>query len=231
MFFIGRLVSPNYDTFTCYTLDPFIKHIDHKIIHTMNQITDNSPFNEIWDEMLSGREYYALHPALTSLLTLTRDKIRDFNDIRPTDIASLEKALRDILGSCGKNPTVNQPFRCDYGANIHIGDNFFANFNLTILDEGKVTIGDNVFIGPNVSIYTACHPLDPKRRNEGYEWSEPVTIGNNVWIGGNTVLLPGVSIGDDTTIGAGSVVTRPIPPNVIAVGNPCRVLRPIKPEE
>ena len=108
-----------------------------------------------------------------------------------------------------------------------MGRNFEGNFGITILDEGPVTIGDNVFIGPNVSIYTIIHALTPKQRNEGLMHSNPVTIGNNVWIGGNAVILPGVTIGDNAVIGAGSVVTRDVPPSVLAVGNPCRVVRDI----
>ncbi|MBD5274716.1 MAG: sugar O-acetyltransferase, partial [Bacteroides sp.] len=109
--------------------------------------------------------------------------------------------------------------------NIHIGECFFANFNLTILDEAEVRIGDYCFIGPNVSIYTACHPLDPVERNKFLEWAEPVTIGNNVWIGGSTTICPGVTIGDNVVIGAGSVVTKDIPSNVVAVGNPARIIK------
>lgn len=122
---------------------------------------------------------------------------------------------------------MNQPFRCDYGCNIHIGENFFANFNLTILDEAEVRIGDNCFIGPNVSIFTACHPLDAASRDTGVEWAEPVTIGDSVWIGGNATILPGVTIGDNVVIGAGSVVTRNIPSGVVVGGNPARIIKKV----
>ncbi len=135
--------------------------------------------------------------------------------------------MRTLLGKTGGRFHFNQPFRCDYGCNISIGENFFANFELTILDEAMVTIGDNVFIGPNVSIYTACHPVDPEQRRLGVQWAEPVTIGNDVWIGGGTIILPGVTVGDGTTIGAGSVVSRSIPPRSLAVGGPCRVVRTV----
>lgn len=120
----------------------------------------------------------------------------------------MHSILKSLLRSSGNNIIINQPFRCDYGCNISVGENFMANFNLTILDEALVTIGNNVFIGPNVSIFTACHPIDPVERNKGVEWAEPVTIGNSVWIGGDTTILPGVTIGDNVTIGAGSVVTK-----------------------
>ena len=122
---------------------------------------------------------------------------------------------------------LTRPFYCDYGSHIEVGKGFFANYNCTILDVAKVTIGDNCQFAPNVSIYTAGHPVHPETRNTMYEYGISVTIGNNVWVGGNTVILPGVHIGDNVVIGAGSVVTRDIPANTIAAGNPCRVLREI----
>ena len=123
------------------------------------------------------------------------------------------------------------PFFCDYGYNIEIGENFYSNHNLIILDGNKVIFGDNVFIAPNCAFYTAGHPIDVNRRNQGLEYAKPIKIGNNVWIGGNVVVLPGVTIGDNTVIGAGSIVTRDIPANVVAVGNPCRVIKQIDGKE
>lgn len=184
----------------------------------------------IWEEMKSGCPYDAANRYLTDMLMAVRVKTRRFNDCRPDDRAGLDAAIRDILGGCGERIQVNQPFRCDYGVNIRVGEDFFANFNLTVLDEGEVVIGDNAFIGPNVSIYTACHPVEPEERNRLVEWSMPVTIGHNVWIGGSVTILPGVTIGDDCVIGAGSVVTRDIPAGSVAVGNPCRVIRRVKSE-
>lgn len=178
-----------------------------------------------WKKMLSGEIYNAVYEPFIELLKATRRKIRQYNTTDPDDSDALATQLRELLGSCGNKINVNQPFRCDYGCNIHVGENFFANFNLTVLDEALVEIGDNVFIGPNVSIYTACHPLDPAERRKGIEWAEPVRIGNDVWIGGSTTILPGVTVGDRCTIGAGSVVTRDIPAGSLAVGNPCRVIR------
>lgn len=137
----------------------------------------------------------------------------------------MREILHDVLGSHGEQMQINQPFRCDYGENIFIGENFFANFNLTILDEAEVRIGDYAFIGPNVSIYTACHPLDAENRNKALEWAEPVTIGHNVWIGGSATILPGVTIGNNVVIGAGSVVTKDVPDNVAVAGNPARIIR------
>lgn len=159
------------------------------------------------------------------MLKATRVKVRVYNTADPNDTARLDSLIKGLLGSHGENVIINPPFTCDFGFNIHVGENFMANFNFTVLDEAQVTIGDNVFIGPNTSIYTACHPLDPAERNKGVEWAEPVRIGNNVWIGGSTTILPGVTIGDGTTIGAGSVVTKDIPAGCLAVGNPCRVIR------
>ncbi len=180
---------------------------------------------EIWAAMLSGEVYDAGHPELLKRLRDTREKIWEFNSLRPSQTERKYEILHDVLGSHGKKFHFNQPFRCDYGANISIGENFFANFNLTILDEAKVKIGDNAFIGPNVSIYTACHPLDVEGRNKGLEWAEPVTIGNNVWIGGSATILPGVTVGDNVVIGAGAVVTKDVPSNVVVAGNPARVIK------
>ena len=179
----------------------------------------------IWREMMSGNVYCAVHEGLIAELNRVKTLVRRYNDLPPEDLAAMDEAIRGLLGRCGNNIKVLQPFRCDYGCNITVGENFFANFNLTILDEAKVTIGDNVFIGPNVSIYTACHPTDPDDRRDGREWSLPVTIGSDCWIGGNVVILPGVEIGEGATIGAGSVVSRSIPPRSVAVGNPARVIK------
>lgn len=174
---------------------------------------------------MSGEPYDALNPDLITELNRMKRAIREYNNIAPDDAEALDSAIRGILGRCGKTVKVIQPFLCDYGCNIEVGENFFANFNLTVLDEALVSIGDNAFIGPNVGIYTACHPIDPAERNKGIEWSEPVTIGHNCWIGGGVTILPGVTIGNNVTIGAGSVVSRDIPDNCVAVGNPCRVVK------
>ena len=184
-------------------------------------------FEKEWAKMLNGEVYNALHPEFLRRLEVTRQRVWKFNNLQPSRSAELKSIFRSIVEDCGENFHVNQPFRCDYGCNIHIGNNFFANFNLTILDEAPVTVGDNVFVGPNVSIYTACHPLSPDERNACAEWAEPVTIGNSVWIGGSATILPGVTIGDNCVIGAGSVVTKDVAPNTVVGGNPARVIKRI----
>jgi len=179
----------------------------------------------IWREMMSGKPYLAASPVLVEERDRVRLSLADYNGIPPTDVATLTQKIRSILGESGPDIKVIQPFYCDYGRNIHVGDHFFANFGFTVLDEALVSIGAHACIGPNVSIYTACHPLDAETRNKGIEWSEPVTIGDNVWIGGSVTILPGVTIGSNVVIGAGSVVVRDVPDNVVAVGNPARIVK------
>lgn len=152
------------------------------------------------------------------------------NTIDRSSFDEIAAIVKELFAK-SENAFVNPPFYCDYGFNIEVGKNFFCNYNCTILDVGKVRIGDNCLFAPNVSIYTAGHPIHPDCRNTGYEYGIDVTIGNNVWIGGNTVICPGVTIGDNTVIGAGSVVTKDIPSWTVAAGNPCRVLREITEED
>lgn len=156
-----------------------------------------------------------------------KDMCYDYNQIRPTDLEKRENLLRKLLGKTGKKFLIEQPFYCDYGYNIEIGENFYSNVNCTILDGAKVKFGDNVFVAPNCGFYTAGHPLDVIQRTAGLEYAKPITIGNNVWIGAQCCILPGVTIGDNCVIGAGSVVTKDIPANSLAYGNPCQVVRVI----
>ena len=180
------------------------------------------------EKMLSGMVYSAIDDQLLKELNEVKEIIHEYNALKPSQTLRRFQILKDLLGHVADDEIiVNQPFYCDYGKQIRVGKRFFANFNLTVLDEARVTIGDDCFIGPNVSIYTACHSTDPVERNTRREWAEPVTIGDNVWIGGSVTILPGVTIGSNVTIGAGSVVTRDIPDNVVAVGNPCRVIKKI----
>lgn len=152
--------------------------------------------------------------------------LQRLNTIDRSDFDEIGRIVKELLGK-SDHAFINPPFYCDYGTHIETGKNFFANYNCTIIDVAKVTIGDNCQMAPNVSIYTAGHPVHPVSRNSLYEYGISVTIGDNVWIGGNTVILPGVHIGSNTVIGAGSVVTKDIPDWVIAAGNPCRVIRQI----
>lgn len=159
-----------------------------------------------------------------------RKKLQEFNFMDRSDFDGLKKAAKELLGKSDK-AFINPPFYCDYGTHIEVGKNFFANYNCTILDVAKVKIGDDCQMAPNVSIYTAGHPIHPVSRNSGYEYGKEVTIGDNVWIGGNSVICPGVTIGDHVVIGAGSVVTKDIPDWSVAAGNPCKVIRKITEED
>ncbi len=150
-----------------------------------------------------------------------------YNNTLPSNMSRREELLRQIFGKLGKNPYVEPTLFCGFGKNIEAGENFFVNNNCVFVDPGKITFGDNVFIGPSCGFYTAHHPIHPELRNRMYEYARPITVGSNVWIGGGTVVLPGAEIGDGTVIGAGSVVTGKIPANVVAFGNPCRVHRQI----
>ena len=157
-----------------------------------------------------------------------KDLCFQINQLLPSQRKERNELLKQLLGKTEKNFTVESPFMCDYGYMIEIGENFYANHNLMILDGNKVKFGNNVFIGPNCSFYTAEHTLNVKLRNQGLEYAKPIEVGNNVWIGGNVTVLAGVTIGDNAVIGAGSVVTKDIPANAVAVGNPCQVIRNIE---
>ena len=156
--------------------------------------------------------------------------LQRLNTVDRSDFDEIGKIVKELLGK-SDGAFINPPFYCDYGFHIEVGKNFFANYNCTIIDVAKVKIGDNCQMAPNVAIYTAGHPLHPVSRNSMYEYGISVTIGDNVWIGGNTVIMPGVHIGSNTVIGAGSVVTKDIPDWVVAVGNPCRVIKQITEED
>lgn len=183
------------------------------------------------DRMLAQLPYKAWLDGLPEERMACKKKLYEYNQSRPEQEEERSRLIKTILGKSGKDTYIEPPFRCDYGYNIEVGDNFYANYNVTILDIAKVTIGDNVMLAPNVSIYTAGHPIHKDMRNTGYEYGIEITIGNDVWIGGNTVLAPGVKIGNGVVIGAGSVVTKDIPDNVIAAGNPCKVIRKITEED
>lgn len=164
-----------------------------------------------------------------------RDKAKDlchqYNQLRPSDRSGQREVLKKLLGKTGENFILTAPFWCDYGYNIELGENFYANHNLVILDGAKVTFGDNVFVAPDCGFHTAGHPIDFERRNQGLEYAYPITVGDNVWIGAGVQVMPGVSIGSNVVIGGGSVVVKDIPSNCVAVGNPCKVIRAITEED
>lgn len=155
------------------------------------------------------------------------DLCHAFNHTLPSDFHGREVLLRKLFGKLGKDPYVEPAIFCGFGSNIEAGDRFFANNNCVFIDPGKIIFGNDVMIGPMCGFYTANHPLDGAQRVQGYEYAKPIRVGNNVWFGGHCVILPGVTIGDNCVIGAGSVVTHDIPSNVLAVGNPCRVVKGI----
>lgn len=183
------------------------------------------------DRMLAGLPYKAWLDGLPEERMENKKRIYKYNHYQPDERATIDELIRDILGKAGVGVHIEAPFYCDYGKNIEVGDYFFANYNCTILDVGKVIIGNNVQFAPNVSLYTAGHPIHPDSRNSGYEYGISITIGNNAWFGGNVVVNPGVHIGNNAVIGSGSIVTRDIPDNMIAAGNPCKVIREITEED
>lgn len=176
------------------------------------------------DKMLSGELYDANYDEnLIKERYIAKDLCFEFNNLKPSKFDEKNEIIRKLFKNVKTKFCIEQNFWCDYGYNISIGENFYSNHNLVILDAAKVEFGDNVFIGPNVSFYTAGHPIDVEKRNKGLEYAKPIKVGNNVWFGGNVVVLPGVTIGDNVTIGAGSVITKDIPSNSVAYGNPCKV--------
>ncbi len=179
------------------------------------------------ENLRAGKSINGFTEEIGRMLAQCQDECYAFNSLPPSHKEERRRIIRRLLGSIGDNFSINQPFRCDFGFNIHIGSNFIANFNLTVLDEADVRIGDNVFIGPNVSICTIIHSLVPAERNAGIMHARPVTIGSNVWIASNVVILPGVTVGDGAVIGAGSVVTKDVAPYTLVAGNPARFIRDI----
>ena len=164
---------------------------------------------------------------LEEKLNWCKELLYDFNHTRPNELAKRDEIIRKVFASVGENCYIEPPLNANWGCNTHVGKNFYANFNLTLVDDADVYIGDYVMIAPNVVIATGTHPINPDLREKNYQYNLPIHIGNRVWIGAGTIILPGITIGDDTVIGAGSVVTKDIPSGVVAVGNPCRVLRKI----
>lgn len=178
-------------------------------------------------KMLNGELYLASDKELTAMKKNANNLFDKINNSKMNDHKIRKRYFKKLLGTIGNDYNINKPFYCDYGVNIHIGNNFYANFNTTMLDVAEIRIGNNVMFGPNVNIYTAGHPIDPDVRNSQLEFGKKVTIGNNVWVGGSVVINPGVTIGNNVVIASGSVVTKSFNDNVIIGGNPAKILRKI----
>lgn len=179
------------------------------------------------EKMLSGRLYYSMDPQLRAERAAARKLTKSYNETDVDEDSRRRQILSQLFGELGTDCYVEPPFRCDYGANISVGERFYANFDCVMLDVAKIRIGDHVMLGPGVHIYTACHPIDAAVRNIDLEYAKEVCIGDDVWIGGNVTINPGVHIGNNVVIGSGSVVTGDIPDGVVAAGNPCRIIRRI----
>ena len=179
------------------------------------------------ERMQSGKLYFCTDEEIAKEQLECLEILYDYNHTRPSESQKREQILKNLLAEIGENCYIEPPFHANWGKYTHFGNNVYANFNLTLVDDTDIFVGDNVMFGPNVIIATAGHPVDPPLREKVAQFNIPVRIGKNVWIGAGAIVLPGVTIGDHSVIGAGSVVTKDIPPNVVAVGNPCRVLREI----
>ncbi|WP_363464194.1 sugar O-acetyltransferase [Halogeometricum borinquense] len=177
------------------------------------------------EKMLAGDRYDPTDPTLAEERLAARRLTREYNATWEGEDERREAILRELLGSVGENPEIEPPFNCDYGYNIHVGDDFFANFDCVILDVCRVEFGDDCMLAPGVHVYTATHPLDAAERTSGKEYGKPVTVGDRVWIGGNAVLNPGVTVGDDSVIASGAVVTEDVPSEVVVQGNPAKIVK------
>ncbi|MCJ8166618.1 sugar O-acetyltransferase [Pontibacter sp. E15-1] len=183
------------------------------------------------EKMLAGELYNPLDTQLVDERLQTRLLTKQLNDTSEDQVEEIARILQKLIPNAGAGLWLQPPFYCDYGTNMHVGEKVFFNFNCVVLDVAPVTIGSRTMFGPNVQVYTATHPLNHIERSSGVEYAKPIAIGKDVWVGGSVVVCPGVTIGDRSVIGAGSVVTKDIPADVFAAGNPCKVIRSLKQEE
>ena len=184
------------------------------------------------DKQHTGEVYFPGDPEILEEQIQYQEKLYDYNQTRPSEQKKRTNMLKEMFAEIGENCYIEPPFHANFGGHhCHFGKNVYANYNLTAVDDTHIYVGDNTMIAPNVILASAAHPLDPEERRKGYQYNQPVHIGKNCWLGAGVIVVPGVSIGDDTVIGAGSVVTKDIPSGVVAVGNPCRVIKEIKREE
>ena len=184
------------------------------------------------DKQHTGEFYFPGDPEILEEQIQYQEKLYDYNQTRPSEQEKRTNLLKEMFAEIGENCYIEPPFHANFGGHhCHFGKNVYANYNLTAVDDTHIYVGDNTMIAPNVILASAAHPLDPEERRKGYQYNQPVHIGKNCWLGAGVIVVPGVSIGDDTVIGAGSVVTKDIPSGVVAVGNPCRVIKEVKREE
>jgi maltose O-acetyltransferase len=193
-----------------------------------DRVSENPGGRSMRERMLTGEPYLADDPELVELSRRALDLVNAYNATTVRQDPLRRQVLTELLGSIGEGTEIRPPFYVDYGTHIRIGARCFANFGLVALDPAPITIGDDVQIGPNVQLLTATHPLEPQPRRDKWEAARPVTIGDNVWLGGGVIVLPGVTIGENTVVGAGAVVTRDLPANVVAAGNPARIIRSLE---
>ena len=184
------------------------------------------------DKQHTGEVYFPGDPEILEEQIQYQEKLYDYNQTRPSEQEKRTNLLKEMFAEIGENCYIEPPFHANFGGHhCHFGKNVYVNYNLTAVDDTHIYVGDNTMMAPNVILASAAHPLDPEERRKGYQYNKPVHIGKNCWLGAGVIVVPGVSIGDDTVIGAGSVVTKDIPSGVVAVGNPCRVIKEVKKEE